>query len=238
MTIRATDTIGNTSTVTRNWTIDCIPLPSSTGGFGIFHFEETSGQTAVNSRQSSLPAVLGDSASVETDDPSWSPSGRFGRALQFNYLELDDVHWATTLVYNSHLFETWINLTDSPVGAGGSTLFLSEDGRVRVWVVDVGTQYQVRYSLTNNASVVTTIVGASVSYGQWHHVLAQFGSNTMTLWVDDLEATGTAVISDAFTYGTMSFSTSADPIAGRMDEVHFALIPLTRAQARDRYCPL
>lgn len=208
--VTATDTAGNVTTVTRTFTVACMP-PASAGAGGLLHLDDA-GQTLANAT-GGASAVLGTTDQPEAADPALA-AGRFGGGAVFG--AGDVITWPAALGAMANVaVELWVR----PDAAG--TVF-SAGG----------------FSITTGARITATVGGggavqsAPVAAGAWHHVIASQGGGTLRLWVDGARtevASAGSVNLDAITLGGV----------GGLDEVWVSQAAITDDEsALQRYCPL
>jgi hypothetical protein len=236
--IRATDTAGNITTVTRSWTVAC-SAPDTLGAAGLLHLDDT-GQTLANAVTGGAVATLGDTTAVELADPA-ATTGRFAGALAFTPTENDHVAWPIALPAMASLtVELWAKPNAS---AGVRDLLVSSDGRVALQVTATSptmVQFSISITETGSGGLTRTATSASVVAGTWHHVLASLQDPTVRLWVDGVrtEATvhpNTSPLLDALRLG----GNGSTAYGGSLDEVWLAQTAITTDDAAlARYCPL
>jgi hypothetical protein len=240
--VSATDGSGNTGTDTNNFTVVCGPQTGPTPpGVALFHLDETSGQTLINSF-AGTPAVMGTDNTVELEDPIRTTAGRFGSALDFDQVSRDTVHWisgaASPIFVHDHTIEMWARMNPSS-SAGGGRLFQSGDGRIVVGYRDNGAGLmQALYRITDDAGLDRVIISPPMAYDVFRHIVATFQGTTMTLWVDGVSQTITATVGSNMNLGTVQWGTPNNHIDGIVDEVYVANGALSASQVLDRYCPL
>lgn len=229
--VRATDAAGNTSTLSRSFTIVCA-APDTTGAAGLLHLEDNS-QILANAT-GGASATLGPTDQPEAADPTFV-AGRFGMGLAFNPGESDQVAWPLSLgVAGTFTFELWA----SPDGAGGSRdVLVTGDNRVAIRVSTASAD-TVRFTATvvDTQGAMHTATSATYTADQWHHVVVSLAEPTLRLWVDGdrTEITdarlGMAASLDALRLGG-SFS-------GSLDEIWIGTGATTADDAvLARYCP-
>lgn len=238
--VRATDTAGNVTTVTRSWTVACSP-PDVTGAAGLLHLDDT-GQTLANAVTGGAPATLGDTTAVEPSDPAAVAAARFGGGLAFTAADGDHVAWPIALAAMPALtLELW-SRPGSP--AGTRDIVVSGDGRVALRVA-AASPTTVRFSIEiaeGGAGGQTRVASsAAVAAGAWHHVLASLQAPALRLWVDGVRAEvdtvqlATPPALDALRLG----GNAATAYDGALDEVWLAQTAITGDEpALARYCPL
>jgi hypothetical protein len=237
--VRATDTAGNATTVTRSWTVACGP-PDATGAAALLHLDDT-GQTLANAVAGGAPATLGDTTAVEPGDPAPLPAARFGGGLAFTAAEGDHVAWPVALPAMSELtIELWAR-PSSP--AGPRDLLVSSDGRVALRVTAVSpTTVQLSIAVTDAGPGGATHVASSaaVAAGAWHHVLASLQAPALRLWVDGVRTDAGGVAPGAPALDAVRLGgAAATAYDGALDEVWLAQTAITSDDAAlARYCPL
>jgi len=237
--VRATDTAGNATTMSRSWTVACNP-PDATGAAGLLHLDDT-GQTLANAVPGGAAATLGDTTAVEPGDPASIPAARFGGGLAFTAADGDHVAWPVALPAMPELTaELWAR-PSAPAGA--RDLLVSGDGAVALRVTAASpTTVQFSWSVTDPGPGGATHVAtsAAVPAGAWHHVLASIQAPALRLWVDGVRADATGAASGALALDSVRLGGgAATAYDGALDEVWLAQTAITSDDAAlARYCPL
>lgn len=233
--ISATDSVGNTDSATRSWTVAC-SAPDTTGAAGLLHLDDT-GQTLANAVAGGAPATLGDTTMVEPSDPSEIAAGRFGGAVSFTAANAEHVAWPIALAaMPAFTIELWARPDAS---AGAHALLASGDGRIAISATATSpSAVTVSIAVVGQgmAGKTYTATSAPVAAGQWHHVLASLEDPALRLWVDgvrtevDMVTAGAAPALDSIQLG--------GTYTGDLDEVWLAQTAITSdADALARYCP-
>ena len=232
--VRATDGAGNAATEVRAWTVACA-APDAAGAVGLLHLD-TADQLLANSAGSGVPAILGDNATEENDDPAAAP-GRFGGGLAFNAGQNDDVAWPLAL---APLPALTVELWAKPAATGGTDdLLVSGDGRFAIRVVGAGASL-VRFSATavpEGGGPSFRAMSGNVDAAAWHHVLVSLQEPVLRLWVDGVRTDRDGVqLGGPPLLAEVSFGGNYD---GVLDEVWVAQTPIADDEAAlARYCPL
>jgi len=156
-------------------------------------FDETSGQTAVDSAGTS-DGILGPTTGVDTADPTIDQPGKLGRAYSFNANEKDVVTLAASIsnfsAYATGTLVGWFNTSLTPRGTLISYRDDSTNNRLILEMldgVDNGSlQFVVRENERNAIHLITT---ASFEDGVWHHVAVTQDGSAARLFVDGAEIT-------------------------------------------------
>jgi hypothetical protein len=238
--VRATDGVGNLTTVTRAWTVAC-SAPDPAGAAGLLHLDDT-GQTLANAVTGGVPATLGDTIAVEPADPTPLAAGRFGGALAFSAAEDDHVAWPLALLAMSDLtIELWAR-PNAPAGA--RDIAVSGDGRIALRATAASpTTVQFSIAIAEGGAAGTTRVAtsAAVAAGAWHHVLVSLQQPALRLWVDGVRTeVGAVALGAPLALDTLRLGGgAAAAYDGALDEVWIAQTAITADEAvRGRYCPL
>ena len=237
--VRATDTAGNATTVTRAWTVAC-SAPGDAGAAGLLHLDDT-GQTLANAVAGGAPATLGDTAMPEPGDPTPLAAARFGGGLTFTAANGDHVAWPVALPAMSTLtIELWAR-PSAPAGA--RDIFVSGDGRVALRVA-ASSPSAVRFtiSIAEGAGGQTrSVTSADAAAGAWHHVLASLAPPALRLWVDGVrtEVSTVTLVTPPPLDTVRLGGAAAGAYDGALDEVWLAQTAITSDDAAlVRYCPL
>ena len=240
LAVRAIDVAGNTTTVTRAWTVICA-APDATGAAGLLHLDDNT-QTLANAVVGGATATLGDTIAVEPDDPAPLAAARFGGGLSFTAASDTHVAWPTALTAMPEMtIELWANPASV---AGTHSLLATGDGRV-VLRVTAASPTTVKLSIAvaegGLGGVTRTVSSIAIAAGAWHHVIASLGQPTLRLWVDGVRSEistvqlGLPLAFDAVQLG----GTGATAYDGALDEVWIAQTAITDDEAAlARYCPL
>jgi hypothetical protein len=223
--LTATDPAGNTTTLTRNFTVACAAPPAA-GAAGLLHLDDA-GQALANAT-GGAGAVLGTSEMAEAADPTLG-AGRFGGGAAFAAAEGDVVTWPAALgAVPGVSVELWAR----PDAAAG-TVLANGDGSLAIRVAAASpTTVRITASVTEAGGAVRTVQSAPVAAGAWHHVMVSSGSG-LRLWVDGVRsevAASAAPALDAITLG--------GNYSGVLDEVWVAQSAITDdGTALARFCP-
>ena len=230
--IRAADSAGNVTILTRSWTVACAP-PDPNGAAGLLHLDDT-GQVLA-SATGGAAATLGTNDTIELVDPT-PIAGRFAGALGFVDSESDVVAWPIGLPSSSELtIELWARPDAIP---GTRDVLVTGDGRIAVRVTQ-DSATTVRFSATVVAAGGTmyTATSAPVVAGGWHWVLVSLQQPTLWLWIDGALTTASNVsLGNAPAFDSVRLGGS---YGGGIDEVWLSQLATTSDEAAlGRYCPL
>jgi len=237
--VRATDGVGNVTTVTRAWTVAC-SAPTAAGAAGLLHVDDDS-QTVTNAVTGGADATLGDTPDAEAGDPA-AIAGRFGGGLSFIAVEGDHIAWPIALAATSDLsLELWSRPAAS---SGARDLVVSSDGRVALRVTaasPTAVQFSISIAEGGAAGQTRTVTSAAVAAGTWHHVLASLQQPALRLWVDGAR-TDLATVQLATPPALDALRLGGEGVTaydGALDEIFVAQTAITGDEAAlARYCPL
>ncbi len=231
--VRATDTAGNSSTLTRTFTIACA-APDPTGAIGLLHLDD--GTQDLANATGGAGATLGSTSDPESTDPAPS-AGRFGSGLSFTAAEGDLVAWplAAGAAAPNLTTELWASPTAL---AGTRDIFASGDGRMFIRVTSAGaTMIRFAASVVDTGGVIYSTASADVPADAWHHVLLSITPTSLRLWVDGKRTENTDV--------QLASPPSLDAVrlgggfGGALDEVYLAPNAITDNEAAlARFCPV
>ena len=194
-------------------------------------FDETSGQTAVDSAGSSN-GQLGSTTNVEASDPAINQTGVFGTAYTFSETEFDRVdasaHVSTFASLGTGSVTGWFNMTSTGRGAFFNFGEASSTDRL---ILETSGSGNVRLVIREGNVNLTEIASTSTSFddGNWHHfAVIQDGSGS-NLYVDGVDiSVNTAANSAAwfdditspstFTFGFETRSGSTFELNGSLDD--------------------
>ncbi|NQT37212.1 MAG: LamG domain-containing protein [Planctomycetes bacterium] len=182
-------TFGSTSGADKSVLIDNITI-AEPGLVANWKFDETSGQVAVDSAGLSN-GQLGNTAGVDTRDPTIDQLGKFGRAYSFDSSQNDLVALGAN-VGNFSGFDIgsitgWFNTNSTPRGALLSYRENSTNDRLILEMdVDGKLRFIVREANSNQTELKTI---ATFDDGEWHHMAVTQDGAATTLFVDGTEIT-------------------------------------------------
>jgi hypothetical protein len=240
VSVRATDTAGNVTTVNRGFTVAC-GGPDPAVEAGVLHLD-TYDQTLANAVAGGAPATLGDTADPEAGEPAALSAARFGGGLQFTSAEGDHVAWPLGLAaMNDLTVEAWAQ----PAAVSGvRDLLTSSDGRIALRVNAVSpTTVMFSISITEDGTgQIRTATSAAVDAGHWHYVLASLQQPALRLWVDGARTDAPTPVQlasplalDAVRLG----GSGGGAYDGALDEIGIAQTAITADEpALARYCPV
>jgi hypothetical protein len=230
--IRTVDDAGNTSTITRSWTVACNP-PDPTGAAGLLHLDD--GNQIQTNATGGASATLGPTDMVESNDPT-PVAGRFAGGMGFVASEADLIAWPLAL---GAMADVTIELWARPDAlAGTRDVLVSGDGRVAIRVTqDSATSVRFAVTMVEGGGVMHTVMSAPVAAGAWHWVLVTLQEPTLRLWVD-----GTAYSANDVRLGTrpdLATLQLGGNYSGALDEVYLSQAPTPGDEdALARYCPM
>jgi hypothetical protein len=177
--LQATDAAGNTTSLTRNFTIDCAAA-AATGAVGLLALDDGS-QVQANAA-GGASATLGTTDQPEASDPT-SAAGRFAAGLDFNANESDVVAWP--LAAGTSAAFTISFWARAGIASGTRDVLVSGDSRVAIRVTS-DSATTVRYSATvvDADNVMHTVTSASYPAADWHQVVVSLSEPALRLWVD------------------------------------------------------
>ncbi|MDH3976245.1 MAG: NapC/NirT family cytochrome c [Deltaproteobacteria bacterium] len=197
------------------------------GAVGHWSFDETAGTVAND-------LTANNNNGTAWGSTPWFDPGRYDRAFNFdgsaNYVEMADK-----------------NSLDL-IGEGSIELWIYKDGykNNQVWV-NKGEAYGIRDNGVTGqvvfwwGSTANTLTSATLSTGEWHHVVATYDGTDMYLYIDKnpaLTVTGASTLDAAANGNPLRVGVSSvlgDYFDGRIDEVAIYNKALTFAEAEERY---
>jgi hypothetical protein len=172
-------------------------LQADAGTIGLWHFNETSGQTLYDSSGNGRNMTLGSDATTETKDPLITASDMtgFGNCLRFDKTNSQYAHagYSFPLSANSLTVEFWIKSTDTgsyahPIASGGMQFYFQRnpDGGFYVQIGD-------------GSNWTTAGVGSNIADGNWHYVAVtyDYGTTTMAIYIDGSQVMKNSAVSRA-----------------------------------------
>lgn len=230
--VRATDAAGNSSTLTRTFTIACAP-PDPTGALGVLHLDEDGAQDLANAT-GGAGATLGPTNAPEATDPA-SSAARFAGGLSFNATQGDLVAWplAAGATSSNLTAELWA----SPSALGGTRdILASGDSRLLVRVT-LGGANLVHFvaSVVDANGVTFSVASADVPAAAWHHVLVSLAPPALRLWVDGDRTETTVQLASPPSLDAIRLGGS---YGGGLDEVYLAPSAINDEAALARFCPV
>lgn len=234
--VRAADAVGNLTTVTRTWNVDCAGQTTGPGGMYLFPMNESSGQVVDNILTTEAEGTLGGSTSVEAADPQRINPGRFGRGLNFLAADRDFMravrHIAGT---HDHTVEMWVRPSTS---TGSNVLFDMDE--ISLWFTNTASGARFNYEITTAAGGTVLLSSPPVPANVWYYLVATYTGTTMRLYLNGAQV-DTDTLSYAgspFNMGTLILSPNGDTVQGDMDEVFMGNMAFTATDVLTRYCPL
>ncbi len=203
---------------------------------GLWHFNEGSGQTVSDSSSNNWDLVLGSDATIQTIDPAWTTSGRFGSGVSFTAAETDYVSGpgVTAFSGNEITVEFWIKTsatnTSHPVTTSNIFFFAQLNGNGRL-------QFGVGNGINWSGSLLAS---TAINDDLWHYVaLVYDGPNgNMYLYIDgaldNSLGSVTTILTNPSTFyvGGRPSNTFVD---GRMDEVRVSSIARSATEIASNY---
>ncbi len=179
-------------------------------------------------------------------DPAWVAAGRFGSALRFSAIALNDTDriYATILHPNdsmsvgAHSIEMWVN--PMPTFPHDLELFSTtggqQSGRMDYLLKFVRTGGQGSFHLQlRSGGFGETMMSPMVELGTYHHVVMSYQPGTAPLLFVD----GTSVRASQTVSGTVEnlVFQALTLYEGDADELHLTFHPFTEQELLDRWCP-
>ena len=206
----------------------------------LWHLNEGVGQTAVDSTGNGHDLSLGPTAGVETDDPSWSSSGRFGNCLVFDRLESDYAvgGGSNTFPTNEVTVELWYRttlLSGFPFNAGFINCQIAFSGPPPSPIYfAIGDGMNWEFCTISDPTVL-----AVISDGNWHYLAGTYDGAMMRFYVDGAEeatlpATSVLASPSAYHVGGRPSNTFID---GSIDEVRLSDIARSATEISDYFNP-
>ncbi len=231
LSVRATDGAGNTTTISRSWTVACA-APDVTGAAGLLHFEDAGGQTLVNAA-GGPPAIVGTTPDPEVADPS-PTTGRFGTGLAFATGEGDLVTWPSAIGASNDLtISLWVR---ADVAAAERDLFVTGDGQLRISVIP-GVGANVAFRVVAGGAALTS---EPVPSAAWHRLVVSVQSTMLWMWMDDSRrSSGGVSVTMPISLDSLRLGAPAPGFSGAVDELWISLTATTTDDAAlAGYCPL
>jgi hypothetical protein len=177
--LRSTDAAGNSTSLTRSFTIDC-PAAAPAGAIGLLPLDDGS-QVQANAT-GGASATLGTTDQAEATDPT-PATGRFAMGLDFVANQGDVVTWPLGGGTASSFTISFWALAGT--ASGTRDVVVSGDSRVAVRVT-ADSATTVRYSATvvDANSVMHTVTSVSYPAADWHQVVVSLSEPALRLWVD------------------------------------------------------
>lgn len=195
---------------------------ADSGTLGLWHFNETSGQTMADSSSNGRDLSLGATTAVSADDPVITDSGRteFGNCLLFDKSNLQLVYGSYTvpLVSNSFTVELWMKSTDT----GVTSYLLWSDSIAFYLSKDVDDHFSA--GVGNSSDWINHQAGSvDLADGNWHYLALTYDYATTTMIMYD---NGSPVMTDTTASATVPDPTTiyigghaALTLSGYIDEV-------------------
>jgi hypothetical protein len=184
-----------------------LPATAGASGFplvGWWPMNEGSGQVIHDYSGHGNNGMLGTTAGVDDNDPTWIPGVFFGSALRFDGNDGVRIPDSTSLEPSKLTLSAWVRHTNSPgpfryivskganaCNSGSYGLYTPENGGVAFYISD-GSQQFVRSPLA---------LPASVWDGNWHNVAGTFDGSTVRLFVDGQEVGSGTSTTNSIGYG-------------------------------------
>jgi len=242
--VTATDSVGNSSMISRMWMVDC-EFTGGPGALGMLHFNEaTGGQDLINAT-GGPNALLGTNNTVESVDPARVAPGRFGGgALQFSTADGDVVTptpGAALPLTNAFTVELWVK-----PAAGGAlpySFFSTDDATIQLYQANNSSVVQIAGALKDSVGNNYNLTLPNTTQDVWHQVTLTFDGTNATIYLDGVKgnqfsiAPGMAVDLSHVHIGKNA-STPLNAANGILDAVFWGSQGFTQADVTDRFCPL
>jgi hypothetical protein len=233
--VRGSDAVGNTTTVTRTWNVDCAGQTTGPDGVYLFPMNESSGQVVDNVLTSAAEGVLGSNAQVEVVDPQRINPGRFGRGLNFLAAERDTMrainHVGAT---HDHTIELWVR---PRISTATNTLFSMDE--ISISFTSTAGMTRFSYEITDAAGSPVVVSSGGMPANVWYYLVATYTGTVMRLYVNGAQvATGTLSYPGApFSMASLTLSSASGSVDGDLDEVFVGSTAFTATDVLRRYCP-
>ncbi|MBI5359086.1 MAG: DUF2341 domain-containing protein [Planctomycetes bacterium] len=214
------------------------PIYDETGISGSYHFEDGSGQIAMDSSGNIINGQLGSTTGTDANDPTWSTSGRFDKALSFDGTD-DYVILTNNAAFNTNYFtlSAWYKSTAADPTIWQRVIGKGPDATeaFALWINPTGDYLQANAHIS---AVQTGLNGTTdVADQTWHFLTGTFDGTSLRVYVDGkLESfvNYSGVItanSENIAIGKEKSSTSdAYPVNGLIDEVRIYNRALSQAE--------
>ncbi len=233
--VRASDAVGNLTTVSRTWNVDCAGQTTGPGGLYLFPMNESSGQVVDNILTTVAEGTLGGSSAVEPTDPQRITAGRFSRALNFIANERDLMFGVNHVgASHDHTIEAWVRPSTST-----ATNTVVDVGPITVWFTSTAAGVRFNYQITTATGASATASSGGMPAAIWYYVVATYTGTTMRLYVNGAQA-GTATLSTTSTFpmDRVELSPFGASVQGDIDEVFVGTTAFLATDVLTRYCPL
>jgi hypothetical protein len=237
---------------TRLWNVDCVPPAGDAMTFGLFHMDEATGDTLVNSRPFQNPPPSRD-ALLGTGSTTYRPTritpGRFGtggiRFVAYALNETDRITLSTLLDppdsdnIGAHSIEMWAN----PTPSFPNELYLwqatpsPQAGRLtyRIKFIRNGATGHFRLETRGADGLDRNIDSQAVEVGVYHHLVFSYTPGTAPmLFVDGVQRELAESVNGTFDVAT---SDIFGRFEGDLDELHLTFHAFTEEEVLDRWCP-
>jgi hypothetical protein len=200
------------------------PVPAA----GLLHawlFEETSGDTVINSIDSAYDSILAAAPATPM-----RISGKIGNALSFDGSD-DRAEISTSPAFNlsgdSFTLSLWMNLSSQTVY--DARLFSKASGTAtndHVLMLSTFYNRSLRFRLKTTTGTLTLIGDwNSFEFNTWHHVTATYDGSALRILIDGNEVGSASVTgdiaqsNDAFAFGNQPLGASDRPLDGALDQI-------------------
>jgi len=213
-----------------------------TGPVGYWNFDESGGPTAYdqsgNGNNGTLHATP--AGSNTTASQMWTPSGKFGGALEFDgtndYVDYGNGTGISTLGVGSFTLEAWVK-TSASQGDQGIFQKLGGTGTIRLRTSSAGNN--VFFEIIGvSGGIYDVAAGMDIRDGQWHHIVGvrDYGVKAR-IYIDGVfKDDGNDVAGDATAIGNLqSGITSWGWWNGLIDEVRIYERALTLGEIQKHY---
>jgi hypothetical protein len=158
-----------------------------------YKFDEGKGQTAYDSSPNHNDLQLGATSGAESTDPTWTNSGKFGRALSYvrasqQYAYINDN--ATLSLASDLTVSGWIKPTSNVAGAQYDIINKWGSGAPSYLLSQFGSELKMDINTSGNYKKTS---GVNLQVGQWYYVAGVYNASaqTVTLYINGVDAGGT-----------------------------------------------
>lgn len=167
-------------------TVTEFPIDGNT--IALWHLNEGTGQTSVDSTGNGHDLTLGATTAGEVSDPGWLAQGRFGSCLSFTRAENDYAvgGGSNTFPTNEVTVELWYRTTlqsGFPFNAGFINCQIAWSGPSPspiYFAIGDGMNWEF-------CEITDPAVRATIADGNWHYLAGTYDGATMRFYVDGIE---------------------------------------------------
>jgi hypothetical protein len=247
--VQAQNSGGTIDSDSRVWTIACGPHQPTTDTFGLWHFDEGSGTSVANSQQhaDNLPPPARNLTFADSpNDPSWVATGRFGSAVHFTAVALNDTDrlYAGEILkpllaqsLGTHSMDMWVK----PAPTLAHDLYLMQtSGGNQTGRMDYSLKFRKNGTVGNYILVVRSennsmsVTSQAVPLGAYNFVAISFSPNMPAMLFVDGQSFQTPPIVgtvDMFVWDGFFI------YEGDVDELHMTFHRYTKEELLDQWCP-